>query len=204
MLFEEAGQLMEPGYLPLETGYYRLPNGQMHVAVLTRMPGCKGEMVDWWYRYLPDSETYRMWYPESHLGLIWDSQRTSGQYIGSSYIISEKLGSDVLKLRIHFHDPSEFMDTSGFVEAGYGVVICANVYDFEKNPRGRIIQVVRDLSYGCEMRSRFWLFKASEREGGKWMNHYIEQMGNLADFLPGLYRKKIADNKHVAVGNHAI
>lgn len=204
MLFEEAGQLLEPGYLPIETGYYRLPNGQMHVAVLTRMPGCKGEMVDWWFGYLPDSETYRMWYPESHLGLKWDSQRRSGQYKGSSYIIEEKLGGEVLKLRIHFHDPYEFMDTSGFEEAGFGVVIYANVYDFEKNPRGRIIHVVRDLSYGCEMRSRFWLFKASETEGRKWMHHCIEQMGNLADFLPGLYGKKIGDNKPFVVGNHAM
>ena len=74
MLFEDANQLLEPGYMPLETGFYLLPNGQMHVAVLTRMPGCKGNMVDWWYGYLDGTETYRMWEPKSHLTLEWDEQ----------------------------------------------------------------------------------------------------------------------------------
>jgi hypothetical protein len=35
----EANLLFEPGYLPLENGFTRLDNGQVFVAVLTRMPG---------------------------------------------------------------------------------------------------------------------------------------------------------------------
>ena len=56
MLMEEVHQLLDPGYLPIETGYYRLPNGQMHIAALTRMPGCKGKMVDWWFGYMDNNE----------------------------------------------------------------------------------------------------------------------------------------------------
>lgn len=204
MLFEEAGQLLEPGYLPIETGYYRLPNGQMHVAVLTRMPGCKGEMVDWWFGYVFDSETYRMWHPESHVSLHRARDHNPGEYIDSSYIIEEYLDGHLQKYRIHFHDPFEFLDTTRFELNGSAVAICANVYDMDRYPKGRVIHVVRDSSFGCEMRSRFWLFRASETQGRRCMHHCIEQMWNLADFLPGLYSEKTADNKPVVVGNHAI
>ena len=44
----EADQLLEPGYLPLENGFTRLGNGHIFVAVLTKMPGVSGEMIDWW------------------------------------------------------------------------------------------------------------------------------------------------------------
>ena len=72
MLIEEMNQLLEPGYQSTETGYFRLPNGQMHVRVLTRMPRCKGKMVDWWFGYLDGTEKYKMWDPKSHLSLEWD------------------------------------------------------------------------------------------------------------------------------------
>ncbi len=41
---EEANQLLNPGYLPLENGYVRLKNGQVLVATLTKMPGVTGKM----------------------------------------------------------------------------------------------------------------------------------------------------------------
>lgn len=43
--------------MTLEAGYYRLTNGQMHVAALTRRPRCKGKMVDWWFGYLDGTES---------------------------------------------------------------------------------------------------------------------------------------------------
>ena len=65
---DEAGQLLEPGYLPLETGYTRLANGQVFVAVLTRMPGVSGEMIDWWFAWHGvEKERYKLWHPRAHL-----------------------------------------------------------------------------------------------------------------------------------------
>lgn len=190
MLFEEANQLLEPGYQPIETGFYRLLNGHMYLAVLTRMPHCKGKMVDWWFGTLDSTEKYKMWEPKSHVGLEWDESWKPEQYIGSSFIVEKKLGGRVIKLRIHFHEPSEFLDRSRFDEAGVGTVICANAYDLEKVPLGRIIHFIRDTNYGCEMRSRFWLFRASETVCMDLMQHYIEEMGNLADFLPDFYARE--------------
>jgi len=192
MLFEEANQLLETGYMPLETGYYLLSNGQMHVAVLTRMPGCKGKMVDWWFGYLDGTEKYKMWEPKSHMALEWDEHWRPGNYIGASHIVEGELGGLVNKIRIHFHDPSEFLDISRFEEAGVGTVICANAYDLEKVPQGRIIHFVRDTDFGCEMRSRYWLFHATDIEAMRLMRHCVEEMGHLADFLPGLYQREVS------------
>lgn len=190
MLFEEANQLSKSTYLPVETGYYRLLNGQMHLAVLTRMPHCKGKMVDWWFRTLDGTEKYKMWEPNAHLALEWDENRIPGRYIGASYRVKKKLGERIIILRIHFHEPSDFLDTSKVEGGGASTFICANAYDLDKVPKGRIIHSIRDTSYGCEMRSRFWLIKASETECMDLMQHCIEEMGNLADFLPDLYARE--------------
>jgi hypothetical protein len=190
VLFEEANQLLDPGYLPTETGFYKLLNGHMHLAVYTRMPCCKGGMVDWWFGYIDGSEKYKMWEPKSHVGLQWDENRKPGRYIGASYIAEKKTGGRIMSFRIYFHEPSEFLDGSRFDEAEVGAAICANVYDLEKVPQGRIIHIVRDTDYGCEMRSRFWLFKTSEAVIQEVMQHCMEEMGNLADFLPDLYARE--------------
>ena len=187
MLFKESNHLLEPGYMTLEAGYYRLSDGQMHVAALTRMPRCKGKMVDWWFGYLDGTEKYRMWDPESHIRWEWDKHWRRGQYIGASSIVENMVFERKLKARIHFHDPAEILDTSKFKEAQVGAAICANVYDLEKTPQCRFIHLVRDTHFGCEMRSRFWLFHASDKDASRTMRHCMEEMGRLADFLPDLY-----------------
>lgn len=55
MNLEDANELLKPGYLPTETGYMRLENGQIYIAVLTRMPKCAGKIVDWWFGYAGDT-----------------------------------------------------------------------------------------------------------------------------------------------------
>ena len=51
---------------------------------------------------------------------------------------------------------------------------------------------LRDTDYGCEMRSRFWLFEVPDMAGAGIMHHCIEEMGTLADFLPDLYMQETA------------
>ena len=195
MLPEELNQLLESRYSPLETGYCRLPNGQMHIAVLTRMPGCKGEMVDWWFGHLSDSDTFRAWYPKSHLSLEWDRNWIPGHYIGASHIVEERIENIILKTRIHFHDPNVLFDKSILDNTGTVTAICANVYDLEKIPYGFVIHIARDTDYGCEMKSHLWLFNASDNTGMDFMIHYIEKMGRLAEILPNLHQKSNNDER---------
>jgi len=191
VLFEEVNQLLEPGYMPIETGYYRLSNGHMHVAVLTRMPGSKGKMVDWWFEYHLDSAVHQMWHSRPPKILKSEKRTKHGPYIGTNHIILKDSGEGDIRFRVHFHDPLEFLDLSRFETSYAGAVICANIYDFEKVPLGRTIHFIRDTDFGCELRSRFWLFQGSEIEGRHLMQHCIEQMGDLADFLPDFYAREV-------------
>jgi hypothetical protein len=191
MLMEGVHQLLDPGYLPMETGYYRLPNGQMHIAVLTRMPGCKGKMVDWWFGYMDNNEKYRMWHPENHLTLEWDEHWRPGNYIGASHLVKQYHGDEIRKGKALFHKPSDFFDTSKFEKAKVGAVICVTATDPGNNVQiAQIIHFVRDTEFGCEMRSRFWHFHGSEQLAAAVMKHCIEEMGYLADFLPQLYARE--------------
>ena len=191
MLFEDINQLLEPGYIPIETGYYCLSNGHIHVAVLTRMPGSKVKMVDWWFEYHFDLAAYKMWYLRPPKTRKPVKSGKHGPYINADHVILEDQDGGNTKFRVHFHDPSEFLDVDSYKARHSGAAICANIYDFEKVPLGRTIHYVRDTNFGCEMRSRFWLFKGSEIEGRNLMHHCIEQMGNLADLLPLLYSREV-------------
>ena len=63
----EANQLLDPGYLPLESGFTRLDNGQLFVAVLTKMPKVNGKMIDWWLGWKTmETERYKLWHPRAH------------------------------------------------------------------------------------------------------------------------------------------
>ena len=196
MRLEDVNQLLEPGYLPFETGYKRLSNGQMYIAVLTRMPRCAGKMVGWWFGYAGDTKKYKLWHPKDHIIGDWDEHWRPGHYIGASHLVHEYIGQELFKLKITFCEPSEFFDTSRFKEAKVGAAVCGRVGMLEEEKQlGYLIHFVRNTKYGCEMRSRFWLFDASEDFVRSLMIHNIEEMGNLADLLPDLYAKETARKK---------
>ena len=131
--------------------------------------------------------------PHDHLVGDWDEHWRPGHYIGASHLVHEYIGDEITKLRITFREPSDFFDTTKFAEAKVGVAVCGNVGLLEEDVQlGHLIHFVRDTDFGCEMRSRFWLFDAEEKLGRNLMKHCIEEMGNLADLLPGLYAKETA------------
>ena len=192
---EELNQLLEPGYMPIETGCCRLTNGDIHVRVLIRMPRCKGKMVDWWFGYVRDTETYKMWHP-AHRFLEWDEKRSPGHYIGATHTIEEQVGTKIFKVRIRFYDPKEVFDVSRFKAARWGAAVCGDAIDEKGIPHGYLIHTVRDTDYGCEMRNRFWLLhNPDDKVGLGVMTHNLEEMGNLSDFLPDLYARENPSRK---------
>ena len=217
MRFEEADRLLDPGYLPLESGTADLGDGCKLVAVLTRMPRCRAKMVHWWFGWLGGTDQYKWWHPTDHVFSDWEN-RTDGSYIGASHLVHEYLaGSDGLlyKLRINFRDPAEFFDARRYAASG-AVAVCARAGDLERPiDFGRMVHFVRDTDFGCEMRSRFWLGLVESRDprqafteeqaremrrqavtdelARRLQRHAVEEMGYLADLLPALYTRVTND-----------
>ncbi len=207
MKLADADALLEPGPGRLESGWLRLEDGQLHVAVWTLLPGCSGRMVEWWFGYLENTEQYRWWHPKDHVWCDWVGERGTGRYVGGTHRVHEYVGGVLLKLRIHFRDPSEYLDASRLAAAGVSAAICARIGPLEGPVwAGHFIHLCRDTDYGCEMRSRFWLGDldppelAADREarralfpdslGPGLMKHCHEEMSYLAGFLPGLHARE--------------
>lgn len=194
---KHVNRLLEPGYLPFESGYMRLSDGFFLVAALTRMPYCNGKMVEWWFAYgLSPKEhtaTYKLWHPVDHIYGAWDDKWRPGNYIGASHIVEETLGGKppIAKLRICFQDPSKFFEVSKLKKA-HATAVCAKLYfrkDGEDVETGAMTHFVRDTDFGCEMRSRFWLNPAYANYdmAKNLFQHCVEEMRNLAVILPYLY-----------------
>jgi hypothetical protein len=207
MLLTQADDLLAPGHLALESGYVRLPDGQLHVAAWTHLFHCSGRMVEWWFGYLETTEQYRWWHPRDHVWCEWEGERGTGRFVGGTHRVHETIGGELQKLRIHFRDPAEYLDVSRFAEARVSAAICARVGPLDAPFwAGHLIHLCRDTDFGCEMRSRFWLGDldppeiAPDREsrmklfpdalGAGLLAHCHEEMGYLAGFLPGLYEKE--------------
>ena len=164
----EADQLLEHGYLPLENGFTRLANGQVFVAVLTKMPRVTSEMIDWWFGWhYMESQRYKLWHPRAHLlnsakRMIGDDPGLSDRekYLHNPNYVTEYVGGDVLDISIAFSEASDFLDASRFEATGIGTAICG-VVSLQNWPLafGLIIHLIRETDNGCEMRSRFWLGK---------------------------------------------
>lgn len=208
--------LLADSYMSTETGVHRHPNGIYEVAALTRMPGVKAEMVRWWFAdYMQTTEHYKRWHPTAHVWMDWEN-KVPGAYVGASHLVHEYIGTDLVKLRIQFVPPEEIL-TDAQLKAD-DVAVCARVGLLETPINvTRMCHIIRNTEFGAEMRSRFWMGHISGRDGNDSvasiegvlgntylvralalgesdaravMIHAIEEMGILADFLPGLYAQE--------------
>ena len=204
---KDADALLEPGHLDMESGWLRLPDGMLHVANWTTLPGCTGAMVEWWFGFLETTEQYKWWHPKDHVWCEWVGERGTGRFIGGTHHVHEYVGGELQKLKIHFREPSEYLDVSRFESAGITAAVCARVGLLDAPVwAGHLIHLCRDTAYGCEMRSRFWLGDLDppdlapnaearvalfpDRVGPGLMEHCHEEMTYLAGFLPELYAEE--------------
>jgi hypothetical protein len=66
----DVNALLTPGYMARETGYCFLADGSGYTAVLTRMPGVTGEMLQWWLcRHPLEDLRYKIRYPGAHTAI---------------------------------------------------------------------------------------------------------------------------------------
>jgi len=210
MTLDEMPQLLEPGYLDLETGIRELSDGTVLVAALTSMPGVTAEMVRWWFAdFMTTTEHYTWWHPIDHHWMDWE-HKVPGEIVGAHHLVDETIGGVRQELRIEFLDPSGVLPADRLAEFD-GIALPAR-----SGPRegplsvARMCHVVRNQPWGAEMRSRFWLGVIESRDGsdvpdlrgpdGKvalppelpagLQRHCSEEMSYLAAFLPELYRRE--------------
>jgi hypothetical protein len=167
--FERINDLLNPGYHAVETGYCRLPNNSGYVAVLTKMPGVTGEMIDWWLWWHAAAEDlrYKIWYPGYHLGIrITDRDQLLNpklsareRYWHNPHYAKEDVGIGPDTMRITFMPPAEFgFDASRLEQANVATILCTRVGSESKHAEHTdMCHFVRKTSDGVEMRSRFWI-----------------------------------------------
>jgi hypothetical protein len=207
MKLDEADRLLDPGYLDLESGYRRLDDGSLLVASRTPMIACKGRMIDFWFGFVRTTEHYKWWHPKDHVWCDWVGERGTGRYVDGTHRVHEYIGGELMKLKIHFREPSGYLDVSRFGESGVSTAVCARVGSLDAPVwAGHLIHLVRDTDYGCEMRSRFWLGDTDppemaatreartqlfpDRVGAGLHKHCNEEMAYLAQLLPDLYARE--------------
>ena len=67
---EDINRLLDPGYMEVETGWCRLPNGAGYICVNNKMPGVTVDMLDWWFAWHSlASMHYGIWYPPGHFAI---------------------------------------------------------------------------------------------------------------------------------------
>lgn len=168
--FNQINDLLEPGYLTMETGYCHKADGSVFVAVITQMPKVTGTMLDWWFWWHPiHSLRYKIWYPEAHFGTALDVDmetyaRRKGpydkRYWNTTNYPVEDIGIGRETLSIKFVPPEEFgFDGSRFAEANVATAVCGVVGSVSKRVKQHTVMChfVRNTERGVEMRSRFWI-----------------------------------------------
>ncbi|URM98890.1 hypothetical protein LUW76_33705 [Actinomadura madurae] len=219
----QVAALLDPAPLALETGYERLPDGSLHVAVRTDMHGCTGEMFEWWFRWRCDTQKYVWWHPIDHLSSDWAGTLDPGTHIGSEHLVTERLtGLPAQDLLVQFRDPTEFFDTVAYDEARKSGAISAAVVGrvgFGHNPErvdgavvgSRLLHVCRDTESGLALRSHFFMgadlpalhlspteieAQVPDELGRALVQHAYNEFTFLSRFLPSLFTAEHRDTRN--------
>ena len=218
MDFSQATRLLEPAPLRLEMGIERLASGVLHVAARTDMHGCSGRMFDWWFRWFHTTQHYVWWHPVDHVSSTWESW-APGRYVGATHVVEERLsGPDVHRIHVHFLEPAEVFGAGAceqkLADGSISAAVVASTGIGAEPARdergrpigGRLAHVARDTSFGCTLRSHFWLGHdlagraepaqiaalAPDELGFGLLRHAYNEFTFLSRILPALY---VAENR---------
>jgi len=201
----------------IEDGYALASDGTLLVAARTDLPGVTPAMIDWWFGWHSDSpERYKLWHPHAHVHAAWLSPPPAGsrgraRYVGSTSLVDEYIGGDLIRASIRFVEPRSL----GFTDASLDdpdttTMVCARtgLGDLPIDV-GYLVHHVRRTGSGSEMRSRFWIggphvagrnalgailgriaplvLRPTAADARGLYVHCAEEMQHLASFLPALY-----------------
>jgi transposase-like protein len=182
MLFENVNELLGPGYSALETGFTRLPNGQMYIAVLTRMPECNIRWLDWWFKNYDQMNYIKR---SANTASIDRFHQTKGG-MAQNYIYehNDRYVKDMKSSGLTFKlvEPATYLDASK-LKTSKMLIECVDVYQSDQTPHGHIIKLARNTNYGCEAKTHFWLNDCTEEYASSFLEHNIIRWGEFADLL---------------------
>ncbi|MFT3923293.1 MAG: hypothetical protein QM778_12235 [Myxococcales bacterium] len=164
----DINRLLDPGYLPVETGYCELPDGSAYVASRVPFPGCTGDMLAWWFWWhAVEAERYTLWYPHNHVSAtpldrsVLERPGLSHvqRYVGTTHRVDEFIGPTRMQITIRFVEPSELgLAEERFAAAGIVGHACARVTLLPAGLEAvTMVHLARQTSDGFELRSHYWL-----------------------------------------------
>lgn len=211
----DRNEILKPGYLEVENGYAKMPDGSGCVATKVEMPGVTPEMIEWWFAWhgLKDLR-YKIWCPSDHYAAhVLESDLAHRLDTGLSFkernwgttdIVTENVGGGPQKMHLAFRSPTDYGYDEKLVENA-DVLISANVHDADTG-HGLVTfsHCVRKIPGGIEYRSHYWQGYNIDESGkpkavaippeGFPMEvmrscayHSLLEYTNLSKILPGLY-----------------
>ena len=213
----DRNDILKPGYLEVENGFARMPDGSGCVATKVEMPGVTPEMIDWWFAWhgLKDLR-YKIWCPTDHYAIhvlekdyahrMDTSLSLKERNWGTTDVVVENVGGGPQKMHLSFLSPVDYGYDPELI-GNVSVLISANVTDADTG-HGLVTfsHCVREIPGGIEYRSHYWQgYNIDENgnpvavaipEGGFPLEalkgnalHSLVEYSNLAEILPGLYEK---------------
>jgi len=226
MGLHDVDRLLDPSPLSVEMGFERFDDGVLHVAVHQHMSQCTGEMIEWWFRFRPNTQQYIWWHPVDHVSSAW-AEGVDGTHIGSIHQLRECCsGFPQQDLSIQFRDPLEYFDRTSYeaarAEGALSAAVCGQVGLTHLPARaddGRILgstllHIGRDTAGGCTLRSHFYLGQdypalgftpaqlaevVTDDYGRAVLMHSYNEFAFLSGFLPSLYSAENRGSRAVSL-----
>jgi hypothetical protein len=204
--------LPEPLALPWElkaqpsakSGCETLTDGRSKYWVDEVLPGITPKMLVWWFSHLEgDMEVdghryprYRVWHPLDHVYAVYVRRCPDGSIGPGAQIANlEYLGRNP-RYKVQVVATVERLDEQIFIHnvvvAGLHVVRMEHTFEeVSGGTRFGHFMYVPGAPTGRLGKAAVSAF-FSHSKGEAWLKHAIEEMGNLENFLPGLYERETA------------
>lgn len=163
----DRNEILKPGYLEVENGYAKMPDGSGCVATKVEMPGVTPEMIEWWFAWhgLKDLR-YKIWCPTDHyaahvLGTDLMHRLDTGLSLkernwGTTDVVTENVGGGPQKMHLSFFSPKDYGYDEALIDNA-DVLVSANVSDADTG-HGLVTfsHCIRTIPGGIEYRSHYW------------------------------------------------
>lgn len=188
-----------------ESAVERSDGGVLITIRHAELRGVSPEMLAWWYRHVPGTMSYAgktyprylVWHPLDHISYDVDRPAPDGGVGPNAYLhIQEALGRDpsaVLDLRVRVVDMGADRAVIAKEVLGTSVVRLENAFEPSRNGTRYTtrMRIGDDTFLGRLALNRIGRTKAfPPHKIERWIRHHIEEIGNLENFLPDLFRAR--------------